>query len=84
MYTWHYVIFKGDKFMINNKIINKQPILNYMKSQKLSKTAFCKLCKIGYTTLQKILDDNVLRMRIDKVFKIARVIKIHPKELFIH
>ena len=67
-----------------NKIINIKPILNYMKTHKMSKTAFCKFCSISYSTLKNILINNVLNMGVDKIFKIAFAIKIHPKELFIH
>ena len=56
-------------------------IKNFMIKNKISKTAFCKICKISPSTLNKIMTkgDN---FRIIALFKIARVIKIQVYQLF--
>ncbi len=52
-----------------------------MKENKLSKTAFCKLCKINLSTYYKILQGQG-KFRIDALFKIARIIDKEVYELF--
>ena len=55
------------------KRINTSIITDYMKANKMSKSAFCKACKIGHTTFDKIMNQN-LNIGITKLFKIGRVI----------
>ncbi len=64
------------KNTIKTDIIEK-----YMNENKLSKTKFCKICKISPITLNKIMtnDDN---FGIIALFKIARVIKVHVYQMF--
>jgi predicted transcriptional regulator len=54
---------------------------NYIKENNLSKTKFCKLCKISLSTFKKIMahEDN---FRIIALFKIAKVIKIQVYQMF--
>ena len=59
--------------------IKTELIENYRKEHNLSKTAFCKLCKIGIQTLNKIMRDdynNVIPM-----IKIAGIIKVKFSQL---
>lgn len=53
----------------------------FMAENNISKTTFCKMCKISHSTLNKIManDDN---FRIIAFFKIARVIKIQVYQMF--
>ena len=64
------------KNMIKTEIIKK-----YMLENKLSKTKFCKVCKISFKTLNKIMS-NDLNFEIIVLFKIARVIKIEVYQMF--
>ena len=56
-------------------------IENFMIKNKITKTTFCKMCKISASTLNKIManDDN---FRIIALFKIARVIKMEVYQMF--
>ena len=56
-------------------------IEKFMIKNKISKTTFCKMCKISPSTLNKIItkDNN---FRINALFKIARVIKIQVHQMF--
>lgn len=62
-------------------IIKTELINNYLIENKLSKTAFCKLCKISVSTLNKILanDNNIGTIAL---FKIARMLNIRICDLF--
>lgn len=61
--------------------IKTEIFLNYMEKEGLSKTAFCKKCKISYHTLQKILN-NDWNFRFTALFRIARVIKVEVYQMF--
>ena len=62
--------------------INVQRIQSYIRENKLSKKAFCEKCKISYHTLQKILSNN-FNGNIIILFKIARVLNVGIKDLFV-
>ncbi len=64
-----------------NNTINIEIIKNFMKKNKISKTTFCKMCKISSSTLNKIMTKNN-NFRIIALFKIARVIKIQVYQMF--
>ncbi|MBQ8374121.1 MAG: helix-turn-helix transcriptional regulator [Clostridia bacterium] len=64
------------KYSINLQLIN-----DFMQKQNLSKTKFCKLCKISPITFNKIVSGNT-RFYITALWKIARVMKIRIHELF--
>lgn len=65
---------------MENKI--KTKILeNFMKDNQLSKTQFCKLCKISPSTFQKIMTNN-FHFKISALFKIAKVINIQVFQMF--
>lgn len=61
--------------------IKVEIIEKFMKENKISKTAFCKMCKISLSTLNKIIDKDD-SFRIIALFKIARVIKIQVYQMF--
>lgn len=61
--------------------IKTEIIENFMLENKISKTKFCKMCKISLRTLNKIIaNDN--NFEIIALFKIARVIKIQVYKMF--
>lgn len=62
--------------------INTQLFLDYMEKEGLSKTAFCKKCKISYVTLNKILNEQT-NFKIIALFRLARVLGIHVHQMFI-
>ena len=61
--------------------IKTEIIENFMLENNISKTKFCKMCKISPSTLNKIMtnDDN---FGIIALFKIARVIKVQVYQMF--
>lgn len=61
--------------------IKIETIKNFMASNKISKTKFCKMCKISPSTLNKILANRV-DFRIFAIFKIAKVIKLQVHQMF--
>lgn len=62
-------------------IIKTELIDSYIAENKLSKTEFCRRCKIGTKTLKKIYDNND-NFEIIALFKIARVLAIRICDLF--
>ena len=56
-------------------------IENFIKENNLSKSKFCKMCKISQSTLNKIMTNNE-NFKIIALFKIARVLKIQVFEMF--
>lgn len=63
------------------KIMKIEMIEDFMTQNKLSKTKFCKICKISVSTLNKILN-NQTNVGIVALFKICRVMKIQICNLF--
>ena len=61
--------------------INVQLIKNFMETNNLSATKFCKLCQISPITFKKIMV-NDLRFHISALFKISRILKVQVHELF--
>ena len=61
--------------------IKTELIENFVKENNLSKSKFCKMCKISQSTLNKIITNNE-NFRIIALFKIARVLKIQVFEMF--
>ncbi len=62
-------------------MINTNLILNYLKANILTKTQFCKLCKITFSTLNKVLNDKQ-NLKMKTLFKIARQLNIKISDLF--
>lgn len=65
---------------MKNKI-KSELIENFIKDNNLSKSKFCKMCKISQSTLDKIMTSNE-NFRIIALFKIARVLKIQVYQMF--
>ena len=61
--------------------IKVELIENFIKDNNLSKSKFCKMCKISQSTLNKIITNNE-NFRIIALFKIARVLKIEVYQMF--
>ena len=61
--------------------IKTELIENFIKENNLSKSKFCKMCKISQSTLDKIMT-NSENFRIIALFKIARVLKIQVYQMF--
>ncbi len=55
-------------------------ITNYMEENHLSKTKFCKLCKIGFCTLKKVLNHENFSLRI--LYKIACAVDVELSDFF--
>ena len=61
--------------------IKTKLIENFIKENNLSKSKFCKMCKINQIRLNKIMT-NSENFKIIVLFKIARVLKIQVFEMF--
>ena len=61
--------------------IKTELIENFINDNNLSKSKFCKMCKISQSTLNKIMT-NSENFRIIALFKIARVLKIQVYQMF--
>lgn len=64
------------------RYIKTELIENFLKENNLSKTAFCKNCKVAYSTFMKLMYGNADNCNILSVFRIAKYINIQPYELF--
>ena len=62
-------------------MIKTEMIEAYMQENNLSKTKFCKMCKISPSTLNKIMSNDG-NFGIIALFKIARVLGVHIHQLF--
>ena len=61
--------------------IKTQLIDEFLKEKSISKSQFCKICKISYSSLQKIYSQN-FGVYITTIFKVIRVLNIEPKNFF--
>ncbi|MFI3167912.1 MAG: hypothetical protein R3Y32_07360 [Bacillota bacterium] len=61
--------------------INIQIIEDFLQTNNLSKTQFCKRCKISPQTLKKVMSQN-LDFGMLALFKIAHTIGINMHEMF--
>lgn len=64
-----------------NNAVNTKMIYDYIKDNNLSKTEFCKLCKIGVSTLNRIMTNN--NFNLISIFRIAKTMRVKVCELFI-
>lgn len=62
-------------------LIKTELITNYLKEHNLSKTKFCKLCKISVSTFNRIM--NGKPFYLIALFRIARTIKVDLHQLFL-
>lgn len=51
-----------------------------MQNNKMSKTKFCKVCKIGISTFNRIMNNK--NFNLISLFKIAKTINVRICELF--
>jgi transcriptional regulator with XRE-family HTH domain len=63
------------------QIYNTKLITDYLEKTGMSKTKFCKLCKISAYTYNKIMAQNV-HIGIKQLFRIARGLNIEIHEFF--
>lgn len=63
--------------MIYYKLEN---IDNYLKRNHLSKTKFCKLCKISVKTLEKIYNDDG-SVRLKTIRRITKFLGVQPWDI---
>lgn len=61
-------------------MVNTDLIKDYIITHNLSKTKFCKLCKIHPTTLKNILENK--NFVISAIFKIAKFLDVDICNLF--
>lgn len=61
--------------------IKMEVIEQFMKEKGLTRTQFCKLCKISYGVFLKI-ERGEATVRISALFRIAKIMGIPIKELF--
>ena len=64
-----------------DNVIKTEIIENFLIEKKLSKSKFCKMCKITPVTLQKIIA-NKYNFRIGALFRMAKVMIIEFCEIF--
>ena len=62
-------------------IIKTEIFENYMEEHNLSKTKFCKICRISPSIFKKIIN-NQDNFYIIALFRIARVIGIEVYQMF--
>jgi len=63
-------------------VINVQLIQEYIEKNSISKTEFCRRCKISYRVLQNIMSGQT-KLRLIPVFKIANLLKVSLDSLII-
>ena len=61
-------------------IIKYEVIEKFIKDKKLSKTKFCKLCRVQYRTFKKIMS-NDFHFRVKTLFRIAKFMNVEVVEL---
>lgn len=66
---------------MQHKLFNTELINNYLDENKLSKTDFCKQCRISIITLNKILTNNN-NIGMISLFKVARTLDVVICDLF--
>ena len=62
-------------------LIKAEIIERYLQENNISKTKFCKLCKINIKTLNKILSNNT-NFELIALFRIANVINVQVYQMF--
>ena len=61
--------------------INKRRVVAYMKKHNLSKIAFCKLCGISRSVLNKVLRQQY-NISTLSIYKICKLLNIELKDMF--
>ena len=60
--------------------LNINLIENFIKEKKITKTKFCKMCKISYSVYLKIMQNN-LKIRLINIIKIANLLDLKIEKL---
>lgn len=63
--------------------LNEEKLTTFLKEKGLSKTQFCKVCKISYSTLEKFLTGQCWHCRLDGVLRILNYTNLSYNELWI-
>lgn len=63
--------------------MNVQFFYDYLKSNNLSKRAFCKICKISVATFEKILSGTE-NFKVYALYKISRALNIDISDMILH
>lgn len=66
---------------MKKKFIKTELIEKYLQDNKLSKTGFCKKCKISPSTLKKVMEQNA-NVGIVGIFKIAFAMNLRTCDIF--
>lgn len=61
--------------------VNIKLICNFIRSNQLSKSKFCKLCKISMSTLNRIMTGK--KFFLSSLFRIAKTINVPICTLFV-
>lgn len=61
-------------------MIKTELIENFFEEHHLSKTKFCKICKISLSTLKKILNNE--NVNLIAVYKVSKVLGIYLHQMF--
>lgn len=60
-------------------VVNTQMIEDYITEKRLTKASFCRLCKIGTQTLDRMLSGK--NFKINALFKVARALNVQVHKL---
>ena len=63
-----------------NNELNINLIFDYIKNNNLTKTEFCRKCKISTSTFYKIV--NGKDFKVVALFKMAKIMKLEPYRFF--
>ncbi len=63
------------------KFIKIDLIKDYIRTNNLTNSEFCKLCNIRILTLERILNDDI-HVELNAILRISRILKIRLCEMF--
>lgn len=66
--------------MLNTPCINSDKIKNYIKSNNLTPTTFCKKCGISFYSFKKIMKGSC-KIRIGTFLRVVKMLKVLPTDL---
>lgn len=70
------------KKVIQEKVIDSGKISVFIWENKLTKKEFAQMCGISTNVLRKILK-GYINFKASAIFKVAKIMKVHLKELFL-
>ena len=81
---WGYIILTpfGVEEIIMEKIYNTNLLNEYLKSNKISKSAFCRKCQLSDVILKKFYEHNA-NISVVQLFKIARQLNVSISNLYV-